>query len=91
MDVYGSNVRVSVVLSNYQMYVPGQLKDTDSVMVDIGTGYFAEKVSGVERVYHNIVSVPSGNYRLEPGSNRAPASYCEPGLMLRKLQCYIVN
>lgn len=27
-----------------QMYVPGTLEHIKSVMVDIGTGYFAEKV-----------------------------------------------
>lgn len=27
------------------LYVPGKIKDTDNVIVDIGTGYFVEKVS----------------------------------------------
>ena len=33
-----------VVLSNYQMYVPGKLKNCDKVIVDVGTGYYVEKV-----------------------------------------------
>ena len=28
-----------------QMYVPGTLENTKSVLVNIGTGYFVEKVS----------------------------------------------
>lgn len=27
------------------MYVPGKLNDVDHVLVDVGTGYFVEKVS----------------------------------------------
>lgn len=27
------------------MYVPGKLHDVDHVLVDVGTGYFVEKVS----------------------------------------------
>jgi prefoldin alpha subunit len=27
------------------LYVPGKIKDTENVIVDIGTGYFVEKVS----------------------------------------------
>lgn len=29
------------------MYVPGQLQDVDSVLVDVGTGYYVEMVSFV--------------------------------------------
>ena len=28
------------------MYVPGKLSDSDKVLVDIGTGYYVEKVHG---------------------------------------------
>lgn len=44
-------------LSNYQMYVPGKLKNTDKVMVDIGTGYYAEKVESryMEHSYSEIL------------------------------------
>ena len=28
----------------HQMYVPGKLKNTDKVLVDIGTGFYVEKV-----------------------------------------------
>lgn len=27
------------------MYVPGTISDTDNVLIDIGTGYYAQKVS----------------------------------------------
>ena len=33
-----------VILNLYQMYVPGTLENTKSVLVNIGTGYFVEKV-----------------------------------------------
>ena len=32
-------------LNSVQMYVPGTLENTKSVLVNIGTGYYAEKVS----------------------------------------------
>ena len=32
------------VVSLDQMYVPGKLKSCDKVLVDIGTGYYVEKV-----------------------------------------------
>ena len=32
-------------LKSCQMYVPGTLENTKSVLVNIGTGYFVEKVS----------------------------------------------
>lgn len=41
-------VRVFVVVPLtvlLQMYVPGKLHDVDHVLVEIGTGYFVEKVS----------------------------------------------
>lgn len=33
------------------MYVPGKLKDTSKVIIDIGTGYYAQKVSFVSHCY----------------------------------------
>ena len=30
-----------------QLYVPGRLTQTDSVLLDIGTGYFAETVNSI--------------------------------------------
>ena len=33
------------------MYVAGELSDVDNVLVDIGTGYYVEKVSSL---YHNV-------------------------------------
>jgi prefoldin alpha subunit len=31
------------------LYVPGKLKHTDTVIVDVGTGYFVRKVRGIRR------------------------------------------
>jgi prefoldin alpha subunit len=28
------------------MYVPGKLHDVEHVLIDVGTGYYVEKVSG---------------------------------------------
>lgn len=30
------------------MYVPGKLHDVEHVLIDVGTGYYVEKVSGRE-------------------------------------------
>ncbi|XP_076284503.1 prefoldin subunit 5-like [Lasioglossum baleicum] len=35
------------------MYVPGRLKDVDSVLIDIGTGYFTKKDIGEAKEYFN--------------------------------------
>jgi prefoldin alpha subunit len=34
------------------MYVPGKLHDVEHVLIDVGTGYYVEKVSG--RKYMDI-------------------------------------
>ena len=34
----------SMILDLHKMYVPGTLENINTVLVDIGTGYFAEKV-----------------------------------------------
>ena len=33
-----------------QMYVPGKLHDVEHVLIDVGTGYYVEKVSGRSHV-----------------------------------------
>ena len=35
-----------------QMYVPGKLKNCDKVLVDVGTGYYVEKVSCLNHHIH---------------------------------------
>lgn len=37
-----------------QMYVPGKLHDVDNVLVDIGTGYFVEKV-GKDLMHYSFI------------------------------------
>ena len=32
------------------MYVPGKLHDVEHVLIDVGTGYYVEKVSGRKRM-----------------------------------------
>jgi len=37
------------------MYVPGKLNDVNHVLVDVGTGYFVEKVSqGFAVLFNNL-------------------------------------
>lgn len=33
------------------MYVPGKLHDVEHVLIDVGTGYYVEKVSGRNHVH----------------------------------------
>lgn len=33
------------------MYVPGKLHDVEHVLIDVGTGYYVEKVSGRKHVH----------------------------------------
>lgn len=40
-DIKGRTILVPLTGS---MYVPGTIADTDSVIIDIGTGYYAQKV-----------------------------------------------
>lgn len=40
----GADKKILIPLTS-SLYVPGRLKDTDNVIVDVGTGYFVEKVS----------------------------------------------
>lgn len=35
------------------MYVPGTLNDVEHVLVDVGTGYYVEKVS-IKYIYYNL-------------------------------------
>ena len=47
--IYKLRLKVADLLSQFilkslQMYVPGTLENTTSVLVNIGTGYFVEKV-----------------------------------------------
>lgn len=37
------------------MYVPGTILDTDNVIIDIGTGYYAQKVSFLDVSINNYV------------------------------------
>lgn len=41
--VFAADKRVLIPLTS-SLYVPGRIKDTENVLVDIGTGYFVEKV-----------------------------------------------
>lgn len=41
-DIKGRTILVPLTGS---MYVPGTIADTDNVIIDIGTGYYAQKVS----------------------------------------------
>ena len=43
-------------LTKAQMYVAGQLADADNVLVDIGTGYYVEKVSQPYHIMHIAMS-----------------------------------
>lgn len=37
------------------LYVPGTLADPDNVIVDVGTGFYVEKVCTYTSVYHKSV------------------------------------
>ena len=39
------------------MYVPGVLADTDKVIVDIGTGYYIQKVCPLKVIFLSIILV----------------------------------
>jgi prefoldin alpha subunit len=41
--VFAADKKVLIPLTS-SLYVPGRIKDTENVLVDIGTGYFVEKV-----------------------------------------------
>lgn len=36
------------------LYVPGKMSDIDTYMVDVGTGYFVEKVSGNQSIHPGL-------------------------------------
>lgn len=52
-DVKGETILVPLTGS---MYVPGTIADIDHVLIDIGTGYYAQKVSFVN-FYLSLVSI----------------------------------
>jgi len=43
--ITSKNQKRTFFFKSCQMYVPGTLENTKSVLVNIGTGYFVEKVS----------------------------------------------
>ena len=43
--ITSKNQEIKFLFKSSQMYVPGSLENTKSVLVNIGTGYFVEKVS----------------------------------------------
>ena len=45
MVILGVTRQEDVFLDHDQMYVPGELSDVDTVLVDIGTGYYVDMVS----------------------------------------------
>lgn len=58
----------SLILA-FQMYVPGKLHDVGHVLIDVGTGYYVEKVSGRKRVDAPLSRERefSGRFRMQPG------------------------
>lgn len=47
------------------MYVPGKLNDVDHVLVDVGTGYFVEKVSQdfvISHLYNSLKTLPNKSH-----------------------------
>ncbi len=47
------------------MYVPGKLNDVDHVLMDVGTGYFVEKVSQefvVSHLYNSLKTLPNKSH-----------------------------
>jgi hypothetical protein len=61
---------VLVPLTN-SLYVPGKIRDSENVLIDVGTGYFVKKVSlrallcflpfsvNTTRIHHHIHDPPS--------------------------------
>lgn len=56
-EVKGETILVPLTGS---MYVPGTIADIDNVVIDIGTGYYAQKVR------HSFLSIYSMNVRVGP-------------------------
>lgn len=44
----GADKKILIPLTS-SLYVPGRLKDAENVIVDVGTGYFVEKVRTARR------------------------------------------
>lgn len=72
LDVQHTDKKILIPLTS-SLYVPGRIKDTDNVLVDVGTGYFVEKV----RAFFQKTVEPSStlNETEELCSPRKPPKY----------------
>lgn len=50
-----------------QMYVPGKLHDVEHVLIDVGTGYYVEKVSGRKHTPLSREREFRGRFRVQHG------------------------
>jgi len=41
------------------LYVPGKLADIENVIVDVGTGFYVEKVRSIPNLYRSILEQDS--------------------------------
>ncbi|GAA5975037.1 hypothetical protein JCM11641_000005 [Rhodosporidiobolus odoratus] len=67
------------------LYVPGRIKDTENVLVDIGTGYFVEKSTKAAKTLYNtkILALKSNLSTLQAQIEKKQDNFQACGEMLR--------
>ncbi|GAA5878925.1 hypothetical protein JCM5296_006090 [Sporobolomyces johnsonii] len=67
------------------LYVPGKIKDTENVIVDIGTGYFVEKPTKAAKTLYNtkVLALKSNLSTLQAQIEKKQDNYNATGEMIR--------
>ncbi|GAA6041627.1 hypothetical protein JCM8097_007775 [Rhodosporidiobolus ruineniae] len=67
------------------LYVPGRIKDTENVLVDIGTGYFVEKPTKAAKTLYNtkILALKSNLATLQQQIEKKQDNFQACGEMIR--------
>lgn len=79
----GLDKKILIPLTS-SLYVPGKIKDTVNVLMDVGTGYFVEKVgSGLFKTVVRAPSADSTRHCRPQSTKAAKASYNQKQLALR--------
>lgn len=84
--------RVILVPLTNSLYIPGKLSDTENVIIDVGTGYYVQKVCPTSHILKSLVGVLLTTYdpraaKMQRSTTKTKSIMCEKTSKHCKRRC----